>query len=117
MLEDDLLTCVECNRVLYLSGVTCLHQGGGGGAGALFGPVRSRAADGGRGYRDEGAAAGVEAEDEAISPPPSACLLHAKALKKLVEANEANGSKLQPRLLQCLHRPQACILQRNDMHH
>ena len=56
MLEDDQLTCVECHRVLYLSGVTRVFSDEGGGGGGGIGGARS-------------------------PPPCSACLVHAKILK------------------------------------
>ena len=59
--EDDSLTCIECHRVLFLSGVTCLEP-----------PPRAR----------PGAAAEGDAHDGA---PLSACLAHAESLMRLYE--------------------------------
>ena len=83
MLEDDQLTCVECNRPLYFSGVTCVTGG----------PPRGGGVRGGTGgsYRDKQLSKS-EAEEAPGMTPPSACLIHAKALRKLCMGRQTGAS-------------------------
>ena len=82
MLEDDLLTCVECDRLLYLSGVTC-----------VMGGPRPRAGQtaGGGGYRAKQLSAPHQptAHDSA---PLSACLSHAHSLHQMCSSRQAAPS-------------------------
>lgn len=82
MLEDDLLTCFECDRLLYLSGVTC-----------VMGGPRPRAGQtaGGGGYRAKQLSAPHQptAHDSA---PLSACLSHAHSLHQMCSSRQAAPS-------------------------
>ena len=80
MFDEDALTCFECNRVLFFSGVTCV-----GGRRAALGPTNG-------GYKSRQMSAAFVADSTA---PLSACLAHAKALRRHLDnaANDANDGE------------------------
>ena len=82
--DEDLLTCVECNRVLFLSGVTDVRRRRPAAAAAAAATTAATAATAASGSE---AGAGSRGSDEQPPVPLSACLRHASHLSRACAAS------------------------------